>query len=90
MCVINKHQNFEVQLSSISDEDSTKFELLSLHIDWVLQRFPRLSDEDKFQCEVSSNLYIIEINKSTTLDIGLKILFKYKDDVLTLISVKEV
>ncbi|MHB8261280.1 MAG: hypothetical protein ACYDCN_08830 [Bacteroidia bacterium] len=92
MRLINKHPNYEQQLLSVSDNDGSRFELLSLKIDWVLQKIPKLHDDVLSELEVSNGIYIITMVKSFDCDAELKVMFGYNKstETLTLYSVRKI
>ena len=90
MVVINKHSSYESQLSAIADSDGTKFELLSMIIDWGLQKIDNLKDDFLFQLEIRENIYVMEIKESVHFENRLMVMFEYfrGTNTLTLLSVR--
>lgn len=91
MLLVDKDRNFEEQLLDLCENDATKFELISLSIDWVLQRIDNLHDDALSALEVGRNAYIIQVRDSFCYNSDLFVLFEYKrdSDRVTLLSCRD-
>ena len=92
MLILHKHRNFEEQLLEIADSDNTRFEVLTMIIEWGLRNIDRLPDALLSQLEVESNIFMLEIIKSHHCEHELMVMFKYirGSNSLTILSVRGV